>query len=156
MCRHPASGYVQGINDLVTPFLMVFLQVIAIFTSFFLKITMMFFNAPFFVKDFVEVDVTRVSFEFSDLESSVRENIEADSFWCMTKVIIINLSFRLIYGLHLQVLDGIQDNYTFAQPGIQTKIRCCECEHAPRKKTSCSQIPTLAHVFRFAISDITS
>merc|ERR1711872_366628 len=24
--RHPASGYVQGINDLVTPFLMVFLQ----------------------------------------------------------------------------------------------------------------------------------
>ena len=23
----------------------------------------------------------------------------------------------------LQVLDGIQDNYTFAQPGIQTKIR---------------------------------
>ena len=25
--RHPASGYVQGINDLVTPFLMVFLQV---------------------------------------------------------------------------------------------------------------------------------
>ena len=32
MCRHPASGYVQGINDLVTPFLMVFLQVIAIFT----------------------------------------------------------------------------------------------------------------------------
>ena len=85
----------------------------------------MFFNGPFFVKDFVEVDVTRVSFEFSDLESSVRENIEADSFWCMTKVIIINLSFRLIYGLHLQVLDGIQDNYTFAQPGIQTKIRCC-------------------------------
>ena len=24
-CRHPASGYVQGINDLVTPFLAVFL-----------------------------------------------------------------------------------------------------------------------------------
>jgi len=83
--RHPASGYVQGINDLVTPFLMVFLQ------------------------DFVEEDVTRVSFEFSDLEASVRENIEADSFWCMTKV-----------------LDGIQDNYTFAQPGIQTKIRQLE------------------------------
>ena len=26
MCRHPASGYVQGINDLVTPFLAVFLS----------------------------------------------------------------------------------------------------------------------------------
>lgn len=25
LCRHPASGYVQGINDLVTPFLAVFL-----------------------------------------------------------------------------------------------------------------------------------
>ena len=24
--RHPASGYVQGINDLVTPFFLVFLQ----------------------------------------------------------------------------------------------------------------------------------
>lgn len=24
--RHPASGYVQGINDLVTPFMVVFLQ----------------------------------------------------------------------------------------------------------------------------------
>jgi len=83
--RHPASGYVQGINDLVTPFLMVFLQ------------------------DFVEVDVTRNSFEFESLEETNRRNIEADSFWCMTKV-----------------LDGIQDNYTFAQPGIQVKIRQLE------------------------------
>ena len=31
--------------------------------------------------------------------------IEADSYWCMSKL-----------------LDGIQDNYTFAQPGIQTKV----------------------------------
>ena len=72
-------------------------------------IAIIFFNSPFYAKDFVEVDVTRVSFEFSDLESSVRENVEADSFWCMTKV-----------------LDGIQDNYTFAQPGIQVKIRQLE------------------------------
>ena len=33
--------------------------------------------------------MTRVSFEFSDLEPSVRENIEADSFWCMTKVMAL-------------------------------------------------------------------
>merc|ERR1712111_261550 len=83
--RHPASGYVQGINDLVTPFLMVFLQ------------------------DFVEKDVTRNNFEFEELDETVRKNIEGDSFWCMTKV-----------------LDGIQDNYTFAQPGIQVKIRQLE------------------------------
>jgi len=84
--RHPASGYVQGINDLVTPFLMVFLQ------------------------DFVpDKDVTRDQIEFEELDQGVRDNIEADSFWCMSKV-----------------LDGIQDNYTFAQPGIQMKIRQLE------------------------------
>jgi len=83
--RHPASGYVQGINDLVTPFLMVFLQ------------------------DFVESDVTRNPFQFDSLDEGVRKEIEADSFWCMTKV-----------------LEGIQDNYTFAQPGIQVKIRQLE------------------------------
>lgn len=31
--------------------------------------------------------------------------IEADSFWCLSKL-----------------LDGIQDNYTFAQPGIQRQV----------------------------------
>ena len=40
----------------------------------------------------MEEDVTRVSFEFSDLEASVRENIEADSFWCMTKVLYLHVS----------------------------------------------------------------
>ena len=35
-----------------------------------------------------------------------RNNIEADSFWTLSKL-----------------LDGIQDNYTFAQPGIQNKVR---------------------------------
>ena len=53
-------------------------------------------------QDFIEADVTRNNIEFEDLDEAVRRNIEADSFWCMTKV-----------------LDGIQDNYTFAQPGIQ-------------------------------------
>lgn len=32
--------------------------------------------------------------------------VEADSFWCFSKL-----------------LDGIQDNYTFAQPGIQIKVK---------------------------------
>ena len=35
-----------------------------------------------------------------------RAVVEADSYWCMSKL-----------------LDGIQDNYTFAQPGIQTKVQ---------------------------------
>ena len=41
----------------------------------------------------------------ASLSEEVRKMIEADSFWCMQKL-----------------LEGIQDNYTLAQPGIQTKI----------------------------------
>lgn len=39
------------------------------------------------------------------LDKEVLSVIEADSFWCLSKL-----------------LDGIQDNYTFAQPGIQRQI----------------------------------
>ncbi|KAJ8371291.1 hypothetical protein SKAU_G00113190 [Synaphobranchus kaupii] len=81
--RHPASGYVQGINDLVTPFFVVFLS------------------------EFVEEDVE--NFEMAGLTLDTQRNIEADSFWCMSKL-----------------LDGIQDNYTFAQPGIQIKVKALE------------------------------
>ncbi|XP_051509480.1 TBC1 domain family member 22B-like isoform X3 [Myxocyprinus asiaticus] len=81
--RHPASGYVQGINDLVTPFFVVFLS------------------------EFVEEDVE--NFDMASLPLDTQRNIEADSFWCMSKL-----------------LDGIQDNYTFAQPGIQIKVKALE------------------------------
>lgn len=80
--RHPASGYVQGINDLVTPFFVVFLS------------------------EFIENDVESENFEVSQLSKETLNTIEADSFWCTSKL-----------------LDGIQDNYTFAQPGIQMKVR---------------------------------
>jgi len=43
------------------------------------------------------------------LPLELRNSIEADSFWCLTVV-----------------LDGIQDNYTFAQPGIQVKVKQLE------------------------------
>ncbi|XP_067863551.1 TBC1 domain family member 22B-like isoform X2 [Heptranchias perlo] len=81
--RHPASGYVQGINDLVTPFFVVFLS------------------------EHVEQDVE--NFDVTNLSEAVQQSIEADSFWCMSKL-----------------LDGIQDNYTFAQPGIQKKVKALE------------------------------
>ncbi|XP_026514955.1 TBC1 domain family member 22B isoform X2 [Terrapene carolina triunguis] len=81
--RHPASGYVQGINDLVTPFFVVFLS------------------------EHVEEDVE--NFDVTTLSQDVLRSIEADSFWCMSKL-----------------LDGIQDNYTFAQPGIQKKVKALE------------------------------
>ena len=84
--RHPASGYVQGINDLVTPFFLVFLQ------------------------DYLRPDqeISEVDVEKTLTEEEITA-MEADSFWCLTKV-----------------LDGIQDNYTFAQPGIQLKVKQLE------------------------------
>jgi len=79
--RHPASGYVQGINDLATPFL-------AIFTS-----ERMDENTPM---DSWQVD----TLSYDDVL-----DIEADSYWCLCKL-----------------LDGIQDHYTYAQPGIQKTL----------------------------------
>ncbi|UJR35434.1 hypothetical protein I4U23_028191 [Adineta vaga] len=83
--RHPASGYVQGINDLVTPFFVVFLS------------------------EFIDNDFEIENFDISSLPEQNRKIVEADSFWATS---------------HL--LEGIQDNYTFAQPGIQYKVRTLE------------------------------
>lgn len=77
--RHPASGYVQGINDLLTPFLVVFLS------------------------EHLEESLDK----WSMLSLSVEDisNIEADCYWCLSKL-----------------LEGMQDHYTFAQPGIQRLV----------------------------------
>lgn len=80
--RHPASGYVQGINDLVTPFWQVFLGI--------------------YITD---LDVEG-GMDPGQLPKSVLDAVEADSFWCLTKL-----------------LDGIQDNYIHAQPGIHRQVR---------------------------------
>ncbi|XP_076236125.1 TBC1 domain family member 22 [Calliopsis andreniformis] len=81
--RHPASGYVQGMNDLVTPFFLVFLQEAVPVSAW---------------QDLENYDV-------ASLKKEQRDIIEADSFWCLSKF-----------------LDGIQDNYIFAQLGIQHKV----------------------------------
>ncbi|XP_058640885.1 TBC1 domain family member 22B isoform X6 [Onychostoma macrolepis] len=96
--RHPASGYVQGINDLVTPFFVVFL-------SEFVDLSR---DCQHGLQHVVfKEDVE--NFEMASLPLDTQRNIEADSFWCMSKL-----------------LDGIQDNYTFAQPGIQIKVKALE------------------------------
>lgn len=79
--RHPASGYVQGINDLVTPFYVVFLQ------------------------EFIPNNQPFENFNVDSLTEEQLQIIEADSFWCLSKF-----------------LDGFQDNYVFAQIGIQKKV----------------------------------
>jgi TBC1 domain family member 2 len=79
--RHPASGYVQGINDLVTPFWEVFLGT--------------------YITDY---DIES-GMDPGQLPRAVLDAVEADSFWCLTKL-----------------LDGIQDHYIVAQPGIQRQV----------------------------------
>jgi TBC1 domain family member 2 len=79
--RHPASGYVQGINDLVTPFWQVFLG------------------------SYITDSNIEFGMDPGQLPKAVLDAVEADSFWCLTKL-----------------LDGIQDNYIFAQPGIQRQV----------------------------------
>lgn len=73
--RHPASGYVQGINDLVTPFWQVFLGI------------------------YIGDPDIESGMDPGQLPKSVLDAVEADSFWCLTKL-----------------LDGIQDHYIVAQP----------------------------------------
>lgn len=79
--RHPASGYVQGINDLVTPFWQVFLGL------------------------YIGDHDIETGMDPGQLPKSVLDAVEADSFWCLTKL-----------------LDGIQDHYIVAQPGIQRQV----------------------------------
>lgn len=45
------------------------------------------------------------NYPVSKIEEPGLHRLEADSFWCFSKL-----------------LDGIQDNYTFAQPGIQKRV----------------------------------
>lgn len=79
--RHPASGYVQGINDLVTPFFNVFLS-------------------QYFLSN-IDID----NFDPQGLPKELLNAIEADTYWCFTKV-----------------LDTIQDNFIHQQPGIIRQI----------------------------------
>jgi hypothetical protein len=79
--RHPASGYVQGINDLVTPFWQVFLGA------------------------YISDPNIESGMDPGQLPKQVLDAVEADSFWCLTKL-----------------LDGIQDNYIAHQPGIQRQV----------------------------------
>ena len=79
--RHPASGYVQGINDLVTPFWQTFLGV------------------------YIQDPDIETGMDPGQLPKPVLDAVEADSFWCLTKL-----------------LDGIQDHYISQQPGIHRQV----------------------------------
>lgn len=61
--RHPGSGYVQGMNDLITPFFVVFLT-------------------PH-VKDDDLQEVTQLQ----TIDASVLDAVEADTYWCLSKLL---------------------------------------------------------------------
>lgn len=61
--RHPASGYVQGINDLVTPFFQIFLA--------------------HYLASSVDVN----EFDPQCMPKELLNVIEADTYWCFTKVL---------------------------------------------------------------------
>ena len=66
--RHPASGYVQGINDLAAPLIVVFLTE--------------------FVENLNETNIYEIS--DTQIEQMTEESIssaEADVFWCLSKLV---------------------------------------------------------------------
>lgn len=59
--RHPASGYVQGINDLTTPFIVVLLS--------------------------SELNRSLEDLDVDSVDESVLNTVEAGAYWCLTKVL---------------------------------------------------------------------
>ena len=63
--RHPSSGYVQGINDVVTPFIVVFLS------------------------DYVKIDLVTLKLPegFEEVTEEQLNHVEADAYWCLCKIL---------------------------------------------------------------------
>lgn len=115
--RHPASGYVQGINDLVTPFYQIFLQ------NYLWQLQRK--KAGDLSGDVLvpnlhdesdeaeqailaDPNLPRLSaenFDPSRLSSRAALIIEADTYWCLSRL-----------------LDSITDNYIHEQPGIIRQV----------------------------------
>ncbi len=106
--RHPASGYVQGMNDLVTPLYIVFLGE---FMPLAVELQGEVDESEFDNEGCQEgnnnamkgsnedtIEATAASLPPED----IFDEIEADVYWCLTKL-----------------LDNIQDHYTAMQPGLQ-------------------------------------
>lgn len=108
--RHPASSYVQGINDLATPLIVVFVG--------------SYFEGKNVLDDgnncnssrggaaIVKGGKSEVGDEYriaggvlQDLTPEILDEVEADVYWCLTNL-----------------LSGIQDHYTSDQPGVQRMV----------------------------------
>uniref|UniRef100_A0A915D453 Rab-GAP TBC domain-containing protein n=1 Tax=Ditylenchus dipsaci TaxID=166011 RepID=A0A915D453_9BILA len=87
--RHPISGYVQGINDLATPFFFVFLSE--------------HLRLPEFVQDGIELD----TFEVCELSDRQLKEVEADTFWCLSMLLECIQDYYTFSqpGIHLKVQE---------------------------------------------------
>lgn len=123
--RHPASGYVQGINDLCTPFYQIFLgnyiwqlQRKAAYLAGAADDSMLFIPGLLADGD-SEIDIqeqqlledpalmtyTAENFDTGLLSERITSIIEADTYWCLSRL-----------------LENITDNYIHEQPGILRQV----------------------------------
>jgi len=77
--RHPASGYVQGINDLVTPFFLVFLG------DYMCRSSIVISTLCNIVC--IAISNTFEDCDLSKLPSDKLAMLEADCFWCVSKLL---------------------------------------------------------------------
>lgn len=89
--RHPASGYVQGINDVVTPFIIVFLS------------------------DYVEIDsdTLKAPAELDEIDEEKLKNVEADAYWSLSKIL------DRILDNYTSSWPGIQKSFTRVEEVIK-------------------------------------
>jgi len=95
--RHPATGYVQGINDLVTPFVYLFLDE-QLRYSYDADSTLLPSNRQIRTDKGIKDQIEKLS-------TQKLKDVEADSFWCVSNL-----------------LEGLQDHYIFEQPGLQKMV----------------------------------
>lgn len=108
--RHPASGYVQGISDLTTPFLMAFVA------EYYPELNLDTFAAP---KDFEEI-----------FTEEVIGKLEADIYWCLCKIldgILDNYTLSPTGGTH-KTLNNIKE--------ITKKIDCDLANHLEQNEVN--------------------
>ncbi len=124
--RHPASGYVQGINDLAVPFLLVFLSTVAPgvcelnpFTPFSFPIS--------FTHDLISFLSDERHWGYSSWRSFWWGLAEYGGRCLLVRPLtahpsISHSSDHFTRRCVSNMLQGIQDHYTFAQPGIQRMV----------------------------------
>lgn len=94
---HPASGYVQGLNELLTPIVLVLLSE----------------HVPVFAaaRDGTGADAVVVQeADVARLADAQLADVEADAYWCLAKL-----------------LESVQDSYTSGQPGIHRALQKLQC-----------------------------